>query len=209
MATDPDTKLLWILGLTVIGVIAAYWVISGGADAIGIGDDTLVGYAINTVGDTVQSLTSTQEGKLEQLEPTTQGLVRQVIADLNNQGYQVTVGQTLRTVAAEKADVAAGKSSAGQVYSWHNIGRAVDLYMVDPATGQTDYAGANDSLYQALATTATSYGFRSLAYNADGSRHYLNTIKGPVWDGGHIEYHGDNATLAQAIASEGPAFGIG
>jgi hypothetical protein len=209
MATDPDTKLLWILGITVVAIIATYWVVSGGADAIGISDNSLVGYAINAVGDTVQSFTSTAEGRLQKLEPTTQGLVRQVIADLNSQGYQVTVGETLRTVAAEKADVAAGKSSATQVYSWHNIGRAVDLYMVDPATGSTDYAGANDTLYQALANTATSYGFRSLAYNADGSRHYLNTVKGSVWDGGHIEYHGDNATLAAAIASEGPTYGIG
>jgi hypothetical protein len=204
-----DTQLLWILGFTVVAIVVTFWAVSGGAYAFGISDDSLVGYAINTVGDTIQSFTSTAEGRLEKLEPETQNLVRQVIADLNNQGYQVTVGETLRTVAAEKADVAAGKSSASQVYSWHNIGRAVDLYMVDPTTGQTDYNGANDSLYQALAATAQSYGFRSLAYNSDGTRHYLNTVKGPVWDGGHIEYHGDNTTLAAAIASEGPAYGIG
>jgi hypothetical protein len=205
---ETSDTLLWTLGITVVVIVVVYWLTVSGADSIGIDDNSTVGYTINDVGDSLETLTSTEEGRLEKLEPETQGLVRSLIANLNAQGYQVTVGQTLRTVAAEKADVAAGKSSKGQVYSWHNIGRAVDLYMVDPDTGETDYNGSNDTLYQALASAATSLGFRSLAYNDDGSRHYLNTVKGPVWDGGHIEYHGPNATLAQAISAEGAAYGI-
>lgn len=204
-----DRTLLWVLGLTVLSIVIAYWLIEGGADSVGIDDNSDLGYTINSAGDALASLTSSEEGKLEKLEPTTQLLVRQLLDQMAAQGIDVYVGETIRTVAAEKADVAAGKSSKGQVYSWHNIGRAVDLYPINPDTGKADLNGVRNDLFTTMAALATALGFRSLAYNADGSRHYLNTVKGPVWDGGHIEYHGVYSSLAEAIAAEGPDYGIG
>jgi hypothetical protein len=203
-----DRQLLWVLGLTVGVIVIAYWFVTGGADSIGLDDDSSLGYAINSVGDTLADLTSTEEGRLEKLEPTTQSLVRQLLDQLASQGTTVYVGSTIRTVAQEKADVAAGKSSKGQVYSWHNLGRAVDLYPVNPDTGKPDYNGVRYDLFSIMASVATSLGFRSLAYNADGSRHYLNTVKGPIWDGGHLEYHGPYSSLSEAIAAEGSDYGI-
>ncbi len=209
MERDNDNTLLWVLGLTVAAVAIAYWLIEGGADSVGIDDDSSVGYDINAAGDALANITTTEEGRLEQLEPETQSLVRQLLDQMASQGISVLVGSTGRTIAQEKADVANGKSSKGQTYSWHMIGRAVDLYPINPDTGKPDYAGVRNDLYQTLASVATGLGFRSLAYNSDGSRHYLQTVKGPTWDGGHVEYHGPYSSLADAIQSEGPAYGIG
>ncbi len=203
-----NKTLLWVLGLTVVAVVVAYWLIEGGADSVGIADDSDVGYDINAAGDALANLTTSEETRLEQLEPETQALVRQLLDQMAAQGIRVFVGSTSRTIAQEKADVAAGKSSKGQTYSWHMIGRAVDLYPINPDTGKPDYQGVRNDLYQTLAAVATGLGFRSLAYNGDGSRHYLQTIKGSVWDGGHIEFRGGYSSLLAAIQAEGPAYGI-
>lgn len=203
-----DKSLLWVLGLTVASIVIAYWLIEGGADSVGIDDNSIVGLTINEAGDALASITSTEEGRLEELEPDTQSLVRQLLNQMADQGIHVLVGSTGRTMAQEKADVSNGKSSKGQTYSWHMIGRAVDLYPINPDTGKPDYNGVRDDLFQTMASLATSLGLRSLAYNNDGTRRYLNTVKGKVWDGGHVEYHGPYGDLASAIATEGSAYGI-
>lgn len=203
-----DNSLLWVLGLTVAAIAIAYWLIEGGADSVGIDDDSDIGYDINSAGDALATITSTDEGRLEQLEPQTQSLVRQLLDQMAGQGISVSVGSTGRTIAQEKAAVENGKSSKGQTYSWHMIGRAADLYPINPDTGKPDYNGVRDDLFSTMAGIATSLGFRSLAYNSDGSRHYLTTVKGPVWDGGHVEYHGPYSNLSAAIAAEGSAYGV-
>lgn len=178
------------------------------------GDVSDDGGPLDTLGDDLVSLTTTDESRLSQLEATTQDQVRGLISDLAAQGLSVKVGQTLRSPAAEKAAQSSGKSAetditlpSGKVItpSWHLIGRAVDLYPIDPATGEADTNGSNVDLFHTMVDAATTRGFRSLAFNSDGSRHYLPT---GVWDGGHLEWRAPYSTLAEAIAAEGPAYGL-
>jgi hypothetical protein len=92
------------------------------------------------VVDAFVVLTTTEEYRLSQLEPETQSMVRQLIQELANQGLQVQVGQTLRTTAQEKAAIDAGRSAV-KTASWHQSGRAVDLYPIDPDSNQPDLSG--------------------------------------------------------------------
>lgn len=185
---------VWIIALLLLLVV--------------LGDVSDDGGPVDQLGDALVTLTSSDEARLAKLEPSTQEQVRGLIADLAAQGLSVKVGQTLRTPAEEKADVAAGKSSATLVHSWHEIGRAVDLYPIDPATGAPDLNGSNVDLFHTMVDAATARGFRSLAFNSDGSRRYINTTRGPVWDGGHLEWRAPYGSIAEAIAAEGPNYGI-
>ena len=58
---------------------------------------------------------------------------------------------------------------------------------------------------------AVNAGFHQLAYNTDDwSRHYITNSAGKqIWDGGHMEWHGPYATIADAVAAEGANYGIG
>jgi hypothetical protein len=164
---------------------------------------------LDELGDIMVELTTSEESRLSKLEPETQMLVRQLIQNMKDQGIDVFVGQTLRTSAEEKSVIAAGKSAV-KSHSWHELGRAADIYPIDPNTGEPDLNGVNNALFGKLAENAQALGLHSLAYNADGSRHYLINTKGkPFWDGGHVENHGPYATIADAVAAEGPNFGIG
>jgi hypothetical protein len=161
-------------------------------------------------GDLGVRLLTSEESKIAKLEPGTQSALLALMADLNAQGLHVYVGQTLRTKAEEKAVHDAGATGAGLVYSWHELGRAVDLYPIDPDTGHPDLHGARVDLFRQMADTAANYGFTSLAFNGDGSRHLLHTATGhTIWDGGHLEFKGPYTTIAQAVEAEGKAFGLG
>lgn len=167
------------------------------------GDDPL-----DILGDDLVALTSTDDQRIQQMQPDAAAAVYALVQNLSDQGISVHVGQTLRTAAAEKKAIADGKS-AETTYSWHEIGRAVDMYPIDPNTGKPDMDGVRDDLFQKMVAAALPLGFRSLAYEADGvTRHYIQTSKGPVWDGGHLEYRSPYSSLAQAIAAEGAAYGI-
>lgn len=167
------------------------------------------GEILDQIIDAVVTLTTTDESRLAQLQPDVEAAVRAVIADAVSAGFAVKVGQTLRTSAQEKIQIDAGRTSATQTHSWHQIGRAVDLYVIDPTTGDVCYKGQRPDLALQLARFAEARGFRQLGFNADGSPRYINGKKGPIWDVGHIEYRAPYGTLAQAIAAEGPHYGIG
>jgi hypothetical protein len=121
----------------------------------------------------------------------------------------VHVGQTLRSSAQEKDAIASGHSSSTLKVSWHQLGRAVDLYPIDPDTGVADTSGARDDLFQQMVATARTLGFRSLAYEDDGvTRHYIQGTKGPIWDGGHLEWRAPYSSISEAVAAEGADYGI-
>jgi len=167
------------------------------------------GDVLDEIGDTIVDLTTSEESRLQQLEPGTQTLIRQLIQQLANNGLDVYVGQTLRTQAQEKQAIDAGKSGV-KSHSWHEIGRAVDLYPVDPDTGRADQDGKRDDLFTQMQQSAVAMGLRQIAYDVDTwQRRYITNAQGKkIWDGGHIEYHGSYATIAEAVAAEGSNYGI-
>ena len=93
----------------------------------------------------------------------------------------------------------------------HSLGRAVDLYPIDPATGKWDRNVNRLDLYQAMHAAAKSLGWRGLAFEADGvTKKYLTNSKGKkIWDGGHLEWREPHATIVAAVAAEGAVYGIG
>jgi hypothetical protein len=194
-----STRQWLILGAAALGggVLAFYWANKDEPGAL-----------VDQLGDALVDLTSSEESRLEQLEPVTQEQVRALISTLAGQGIAVHVGQTLRTAAQEKDAQDSGHTSASLVTSWHQIGRAVDLYPLDDA-GKVDYSGTNLDAIRAIADTAESMGFRQLAFNADGSKRIIQGSKGPIWDSGHIEWRAPYGSIAEAVAAEGANYGIG
>lgn len=163
---------------------------------------------VDEIGDAVVELTTSDEARLAQLEPGTQQVVRQLIADLAAAGVRVKVGQTLRTSAQEKAAIDAGRSAV-KSHSWHEIGRAVDLYPIDPATGSADLNGSNVELFRQMHDAAAALGLRGLAFNDDGSKRYIvNSAGKKIWDGGHLEWRQPYGSIAEAVSAEGAAYGI-
>jgi hypothetical protein len=164
---------------------------------------------IDMVTDYLALLTTSETERMDQLEPETQSKLRDLIFALSAAGIRVRVGQTLRTAAQEKANIAAGLSSADLVHSWHELGRAVDLYPYDPDTGEPDMKGKRVDLFQQMHSIAKAQGWRGIAFQADGvTKRLIKNSKGKlIWDGGHIENRGSYASMAQAWAAEGPAIG--
>jgi hypothetical protein len=152
--------------------------------------DSQVGVIVNSAVDELVVLTTTEEHRLSQLEPETQAQVRALLQQLQNQGITVQVGQTLRSPAQEKAAIESGHSAV-KTHSWHESGRAVDLYPIDPDTLQPDMAGKRDDLFVMMQQAAVSMGFHQIAYDDNWNRHYITNAQGKkIWDGGHIEWHG-------------------
>lgn len=120
-------------------------------------------------------------------------------AELAAEGIETFVGSTLRTATEQAGKVAVGSSTTSQ--SWHLLGRAVDLYPIDPDTGQADMNGKLwSTLFRRMHELAPRFGWRGLAFNADGSRRYLKRSDGSTfWDGGHLEFPG-GMTWAAASA---------
>jgi hypothetical protein len=155
--------------------------------------------------DFLTLLTSSETERMDQLEPETQSRLRDLILALGVDGMRVHVGQTLRTAAQEKANIEAGRTAANVTHSWHELGRAVDLYPIDPDTNGPDLAGRRVDLFRAMHAKAALLGFRGIAFNADGTKKILTNSKGKrIWDGGHLECRGPFATIAAAWAAEGP-----
>jgi hypothetical protein len=159
------------------------------------------------VADFLAELTTDEAQRMEALEPETQSRLRDLIFALGAEGIRVYVGQTIRTAAKEKQLIEAGKTSGNLVHSWHELGRAVDLYPIDPDTGKWDRDGRRLDLFQRMHAVAKTMGFRGIAFETDGvTKRYIKNSKGKlVWDGSHLECRGPYATMAQAWAAEGPS----
>lgn len=169
------------------------------------------GGIMDTVLDALALLTSSEADRMSKLAPETREALGVLIEELAGEGLRVFIGQTLRTAAEEKSNVEAGKTAAGLVYSWHQIGRAVDLYPIDPDTNKADYAGRRVDLFAQMHATAKRLGWRGIAFQADGitKRTIINSKGKAVWDGGHLEWRTPHATIAAAVRAEGANYGIG
>ena len=127
-----------------------------------------------------------EQKKLDGLLPEVRAALGELRTRLRAKGIDTWVGSTLRDDATQAGYVDAGVSATQK--SWHLVGRAVDLYPYDPLTGRPDLAGHNTEAFRTMHAEASRVGFRGLAFNTDGSKRYINTSKGKVWDGGHLEY---------------------
>jgi 3D (Asp-Asp-Asp) domain-containing protein len=161
------------------------------------------------LGDFLVELTSSEEGRINQMQAEAAGKVHQLIDDLSFQGIAVHVGQTLRTAAEEKSVVDSGRSAV-TTHSWHELGRAVDMYPIDPDTGKPDTAGKRVDLFQRMHAAARAIGFRGIAFEDDGvTKRYITNSRGKkIWDGGHLEWRAPYGSIAEAVAAEGEEFGI-
>ncbi|HEU0081852.1 MAG TPA: hypothetical protein VFQ87_03195 [Bradyrhizobium sp.] len=195
MKTDEKIALFVASGAALVG--AAWWWSeeNGGADVL------------DMVTDYLALLSTSEAERMEQLEPETQSKLHDLILALGTiDGVRVHVGQTRRTSAQEKANYEAGKTSANLTHSWHELGRAVDLYPIDPDTGKPDMDGRRVDLFRTMHDRAKLMGWHGIAFNDDGTKKILtNAKKQKIWDGGHLENRGSYVTIAQAWAAEGPA----
>lgn len=144
---------------------------------------------------------------LDGLLPEVRAKVEELQRSLRLKGIDTRVGSTLRVLSEQQALAHAGKSSTGS-QSWHLLGRAVDLYPIDPATGKADIHGHNTNLFWRMHQEAKRLGFRGIAFDDKGNKRYITTTKikdgkpvqVKVWDGGHLEYRGNFSNWALAAA---------
>lgn len=163
---------------------------------------------LDSIGDIWVQLTTTEESRIAQLQPDVQAELRLLLSDLFAAGLPVEVGSTLRTSAKEKALIAAGKTSGTLKVSWHQLGRAVDMYPLDE-NGTADRAGKDVDKFRRMHEIAADRGWRGIAFNADGSKHYITNAQGKlVWDGGHLEWRAPYGSIAEAVQAEGAAYGL-
>lgn len=151
-------------------------------------------------------MTNGELDRLELLTVETRWRVERVIQAMQVRGFDVFVGATARTPTEVEAARVAGRSSATQTRSWHELGRAADL-RPRKKSGGPNYDTGPDSypFWRALQDEAERVGMRCLAYRPDGKKLLITTVKGKRWDPGHCEYREPFATLAAAIVAEGKA----
>lgn len=121
---------------------------------------------------------------------------------LKKYGIRLRRGQTVRSPAQQAKAVADGASATN--ISWHMVGRAIDAYPIDPATGVADMQGRNIDLFRKMHREWHALGGLGLAFRPypEGELRYINTVKNGVprktWDGGHLEFHGEYASAREA-----------
>jgi hypothetical protein len=145
----------------------------------------------------------TEAAKISRLRPEVSALWEKLKAKAAAAGLEIRAISTVRTIDTQKLLVKLGRSAAG--ISWHNLGRAIDFQVKDPATGKWDDLAVRRDLYLKVARLAEGMGFRQLGFNPDGSRRVLKTADGRTFeDPYHIEYRAPHATIAAAIKAEAP-----
>lgn len=172
--------------LLVLGIVVAVLLWRGPAVV-----DQAVAFVMRALG-------KKEEANRQALIPSARAALDSLRLELEQQhGIKTFVGSTRRTPAEQAVKVEANLSTTNN--SWHLLGRAVDLYPIDPKTGQWDSAGRTwDTLFRKMHELAPRHGWRGLAFNPDGSRRYLVMRDGSrKWDGPHLEFP-EGMTFAQA-----------
>jgi hypothetical protein len=120
-------------------------------------------------------------------------------------GIELVLVSTRRTEDEQAAKVAAGLSATNN--SWHLLGRALDVQTARPnAAGKfiSDPDGKDVASYKTLHQVASRHGFRGVPqgspFDSKGSKAYIETKNGKVWDVGHLEFP-QGMTFAQAKAA--------
>ena len=97
-----------------------------------------------------------EDERLKRLQPHIRARVIELQRRLLARGVRTFIGTTRRTTAKQAEAQAAERSATPR--SWHLIGRAVDLYVIDPATGQPDTKAKRLDLYRILWEEAKKLG---------------------------------------------------
>lgn len=161
-----------------------------------------VAIAAGLVGLGALALTRTQWARLQRLEPDTRHRVETLIQRLRARGIEIYIGSTRRT-EAEQADLVAEGKSANTI-SWHNSGRAVDVYPMIPGTSTPDLKATRPDLFRIVHQEWYALGGNGIAYSPypNGPNRLITTYKDgkavKVWDAGHLEFKGPYATAAEA-----------
>lgn len=175
-----------------LGNVRWYWWVIGILFLSSLGYGTVVVVKSTPPGQTFFSrllmLTSTEEKRIASMEFAAGAALRNLISTLEAEGIRTFVGNTVRSPEDSARFVAEGKASAGLKHDWHTLGRAVDLYIFDPIAKKVDFTGQMLAQIRRMHEVAKSQGWESIAFNSDGSKHYLKGAKGPVWDAGHLQW---------------------
>jgi len=148
------------------------------------------------------------------LTPDTQAAYAQLeLLMFQRHGIRLRRGQTVRSEEQQRRLVETGASAA--LFSWHLVGRAIDAYPIDPATGQPDMEGRNIDLFRKMHVIWAELGGLGLAFSPypEGPIRLItvkkNGVPKKIWDGGHLEFHGPFASAKQAwLALQSGAGGV-
>lgn len=146
-------------------------------------------------GTVVYKLTASEEAKLSKLLPHVKAAFLRVKARMESMGHKLYIGRTFVTDAEQAA---VDPTKTGTSNSWHEVKRALDVYVYDPDTGKPDMDGKRNDLYRLMHQEAAKEGFTNLAFNPDGSARYITTKSGKkTRDLAHMEMR-EGLTFAQA-----------
>lgn len=114
-------------------------------------------------------------------------------------GLKECVIVTARSTHDQIQKVQQGRST--QKVGWHQLRRAIDRQIWDPAKGAWDDTARRADLYLQANRLAEQHGFRQIGFHEDNGKRYIGS---GTWDPFHIEWRAPWASLAGALESEAP-----
>lgn len=142
----------------------------------------------------VRELTESEAARLDKLERDVRVQVERLREAAAAEGIETFVGSTRRSEAEQNAKLAAGLSTTKN--SWHELGRALELYVVGP-DGKPDMKVAqpgSQEKYRRLHQLAKRFGGNGIPYTGEGGGAPFTadgkkaTLSNGAWDVGHIEF---------------------
>jgi hypothetical protein len=163
----------------------------------------------------MRKISDSEASRRALLEPQVRDAVDRIRADAAAEGIETMIGSTRRSEEEQAAKVAAGLSATKN--SWHTIGQALELYVMraipaptskDPKATKlsADVNGVEIAKYRRLHEIAKRHGGRGIPngqpFLADGSKAYITTSAGKVWDVAHIEFPLGHKSVVAALQAQ-------
>lgn len=123
-----------------------------------------------------------QKGELDRMSKLVPSVRKRLLAGLSElyaDGLDFVVRKCLETPEENQAEVAAGRSATTK--SWHQVGRAVDLYYRKPGGG-VDVGATNTAAYERMHVVMLKHGGHNLGMKPIKGR------KGSFTDPYHIQW---------------------